>query len=126
MNPNETLVNRIKRAGVVKYTKACKNAHDSIDLEALKRKVIEESINELNKLEFSFGAHDSISYTSFSVHSIAFGIINRVELEVFGPLQTMIDNEVECMIDLLYSRPSEDDLNTIMKYIQEGEIECSE
>lgn len=126
MNPNENLVKRIKHAGDVKYAKLCRNAHDGIDLEAVKQEVIEECIRELNKLEFSFESHHSISFSSFSVHSVAFDIVNRVESEVFGPLQDMIDNEVEYMIDLLYSRPSDDEINTIMNYIQESEIECSE
>lgn len=126
MNPNENLVKRIKHAGDVKYAKLCRNAHHHIDLESLKREIIVESIRELNKLTISYGSHDSISHTQFSVNSIAYDILGKVEHEVFYPLQAMVDKEVECMIDLLYSRPSDDEINTIMNYIQESEIECSE
>lgn len=125
MNPNNAMVERIKRASVVKYRKLCVEAQSKIDLEAIKRELIEEATESLKSFEFYFDGHDNLTYTHHKIGQIANNIAGRVEHEVFAPISKRVNDEMEDYLDLLYSRPTERDIQKILEYIQEGEVECS-
>lgn len=125
MNPNDAMIERIKRASLVKYKKLCVEAQSKVDLEALKRELIEEAIESLQSFEFYFDGHNNLSYTHPRVSHIASNITDRVEREVFGPISKRTNDEMEDYLDLFYSRPTERDIQKILEYIQEGEVECS-
>lgn len=125
MSPNDAMIERIKRASLVKYKKLCVEAQSKVDLEALKRELIDEAIESLQSFEFYFDGHDNLSYTHHKVGQIANSITDRVEREVFGPIKKHANEEMEDYLDLFYSRPTERDIQKILDYIQEGEVECS-
>ena len=125
MCPNDAMIERIKRASLVKYKKLCIEAQSKVDLEALKRELIDEAIESLQSFEFYFDGHDNLSYTHHKVGQIANNITDRVEREVFGPIKKHANDEMEDYLDLFYSRPTEWGIQKILDYIQEGEVECS-
>jgi predicted PilT family ATPase len=125
MNPNDAMIERIKRASLVKYKKLCIEAQSKVDLEALKRELIEEAVESLQSFEFYFDGHDNLSYTHPRVSHIANDITDRIEREVFRPISKHTNDEMEDYLDLFYSRPTERDIQKILEYIQEGEVECS-
>lgn len=125
MSPNDAMIERIKRASLVKYKKLCIEAQSKVDLDALKRELIDEAIESLQSFEFYFDGHDNLSYTHHKVGQIANNITDRVEREVFGPIKKHANDEMEDYLDLFYSRPTEWGIQKILDYIQEGEVECS-
>lgn len=125
MSPNDAMIERIKRASLVKYKKLCIEAQSKVDLDALKRELIDEAIESLQSFEFYFDGHDNLSYTHHKVGQIANNITDRVEREVFGPIEKHANDEMEDYLDLFYSRPTEWGIQKILDYIQEGEVECS-
>ena len=125
MSPSDAMIERIKRASLVKYKKLCIEAQSNVDLEALKRELIDEAIESLQSFEFYFDGHDNLSYTHHKVGQIANNITDRVEREVFGPIKKHANDEMEDYLDLFYSRPTEWGIQKILDYIQEGEVECS-
>lgn len=125
MSPSDAMIERIKRASLVKYKKLCIEAQSKVDLEALKRELIDEAIESLQSFEFYFDGHDNLSYTHHKVGQIANNITDRVEREVFGPIKKHANDEMEDYLDLFYSRPTEWGIQKILDYIQEGEVECS-
>lgn len=125
MSQNDVMERRIKLASIAKYKKLCVEAHSKIDLESLKKELIEEALKSLQSFEFYFDSHDNISYTQHKIGQIANNITVRVEREVFEPISKCVNDEMEDYLDLLFSRPTERDVRKILDYIQEGEVECS-
>lgn len=125
MYQNDVIAERIKLTRHARYKKLCAEAQAKIDLEALGKELVEEAVKSLQSFKFYFNCHDSLTHTHIEVYSIANSIVERVTNEVFDPIDKFVVSEMEDYLDLLYSRPSADDIKKILDYINEGGFECS-
>lgn len=125
MTPNDLMRQRITRASIVKYNRLCNEAKSKIDFDALKQELVDEVMKSLESFSFYSLDGSRLDYTYINVGQIANRIIERTRDEVFGPISKLVDDEAEEYLDLLYSRPSESDIQKILDYIKEGEVECS-
>lgn len=125
MTPNDLMRQRITRASIVKYNRLCNEAKSKIDFDALKKELVDEVMKLLESFNFYALDGSRLDYTYINVGQIANRIIDRTRDEVFGPISKFVDDEAEEYLDLLYSRPSESDIQKILDYIKEGGVECS-
>lgn len=125
MTPNEMLAQKITRASIAKYERLCNEARSKIDYDALKQELIDEVMKTLQSFSFYGVSGSRLDYTYINVGQIANRIMERTRDEVFGPIMKLVEDEEQEYKDLLYSRPSEEDVQKILDYIKEGEVECS-
>lgn len=125
MTPNEILAQKITRASIVKYDRLCNEAKSKIDFDAMKKELIDEVMKTLQSFSFYGVSGSRLDYTYINLSDIANRIMERTRNEVFGPIMKLVEDEEQELKDLLYSRPSEEDIQRILDYIKEGEVECS-
>lgn len=126
MSPYDSLRGEIVRAGNIKCRRLCREAGLNVNKEEMKQEFVKEVMEKLDSFRFTFNGVDDFDYGYLHTSSIANEIVARVNKSVFNPIRDEISDEVDDMIDLLYSRPCEEDMNKILNYIKENTIECSE
>lgn len=126
MNPLNNLEEQIRRASRKRYNEHCKVLLQTIDIDALKRDVVNFITEYVANKTYIGITSDHRVYLDedYRFRHDTRHLFDEVN-SIFNGLYEQYESEAERLIDVIYSRPSDEELKEVYNYIKDGDIECS-
>lgn len=130
MNQNDTLARQVRLAARKKYQMRCREVAETIDFSKIKDEVVAamtKAVEESAEVCFVTDACRLDASCPIYTYSIISDILKEHN-RVFIGLDEPFNREADVLVDLIYSRPTNEELEVVRVYIAEaglGDIECS-